>query len=307
MCTSLAREFRLAFRRACPLLPSLSFPKLFVSTLVYRLIHPPITMLSVYRWATAKDDAPRRPPSGHAVSRTSDPRSSTMSGVTYASKDESRDVHFVCQLPEGSKYAAEAQQLAGSIFSRKPAAGVNRIATDPNNQRTMVEDEQARRRRIDREQTTASRQRHSNKGLVHLKHKEARTDGHHTGHSHAVPCVHPRAAIEVVEEDGPSSMDRRHQGHHRPNSASEAVSPTSSADRCAHPGASQGFRHVGDTHTTYNMRQGPRQLFVSAPTGSDEAAVHNRLAAMAAKQGQVSKFFSFDVLVDLDPGGHGER
>ena len=48
-----------------------------------------------------------------------------------------------------------------------------------------------------------------------------------------------------------------------------------------------GFRHQSDTHTTYNItnRENGRQLFVSAPIGSREAAIHDQVVVKAAASG----------------------
>lgn len=48
-----------------------------------------------------------------------------------------------------------------------------------------------------------------------------------------------------------------------------------------------GFRHQSDTHTTYNIknRESGRQLFVSAPIGSREAAIHDQIVMKAATSG----------------------
>lgn len=50
------------------------------------------------------------------------------------------------------------------------------------------------------------------------------------------------------------------------------------------PEASRGFRHRGPTHTTFGLRSSSREMFVSAPNGSREAELHNRVATMGAEE-----------------------
>jgi hypothetical protein len=65
------------------------------------------------------------------------------------------------------------------------------------------------------------------------------------------------------------------------SSISRAMSTTSRNSR------QSGFRHQSDTHTTYNIknREDGRQLFVSAPIGSREAAIHDQVVLKAANSG----------------------
>jgi hypothetical protein len=53
-----------------------------------------------------------------------------------------------------------------------------------------------------------------------------------------------------------------------------------------------GFRHNSETHTTYNItnKDSGRQLFVSAPIGSREAAVHDQVVMQAATSGSRVSF-----------------
>lgn len=55
-----------------------------------------------------------------------------------------------------------------------------------------------------------------------------------------------------------------------------------------------GFRHNSETHTTYNIKNkdSGRQLFVSAPIGSREAAVHDQVVMQAATGGSRVSFVS---------------
>ncbi len=113
-------------------------------------------MRSFINWVAQRDDAPRRTAYGDSSTRyySSTPSSSAassteygggnesngtvvplvptsssgisrrpltqpfrMDGVTYASKDDKRNVQFVCHLPPGSVHTAKAQQLAGVIYT----------------------------------------------------------------------------------------------------------------------------------------------------------------------------------------------
>jgi hypothetical protein len=209
-----------------------------------------------------------------------------MSGVTYASKDSSRDVQFVCHLPEGSKHAAEAQQLAGSIFSRKAGKSDRRLTQGQNSAPAMLEDSAAQRRRAAENESSQHRgigrsRRHGDEELVVLGEEDE-----------YIPTSNARHG-SVRHNDDDHARNLRHQDTDS-DTASSAVNTATSAHRHAGTGQSgtQGWHHKTDSHTTYNMKTSTRQLFVSAPTGSHEAEIHDRLAAMAAKKGsgaEVSK------------------
>ena len=106
-------------------------------------------MASVLRWITARDDPPPRsrpsnPSSGDRHSaiavippRGNDDTSRTLfktsqvsrDGVTYASRDDKRNVEFVCHLPEGSRHARQAQEIAGGIYSGRSGEGKGLVRT----------------------------------------------------------------------------------------------------------------------------------------------------------------------------------
>lgn len=107
-----------------------------------RLNHHSI-MASIVRWITRRDERP--PASFHSHSSTSGSRPSTIivrreetsprtiirspmgpNSVTYASKDEKRNAQFICHLPAGSEHVMQAQNIAASMYSGRPAEGDTR-------------------------------------------------------------------------------------------------------------------------------------------------------------------------------------
>jgi hypothetical protein len=116
-------------------------------------------MASLVRWMMAPDENPsRRPANNTAVIRKEKDkpvylsrRSTDPDNVTYASKDEQRNVQFVCHLPAGSQHAAQAQKIAGAIFSRRPGDAGDRLLGGSGSADTkLLEDEDIARRREER-------------------------------------------------------------------------------------------------------------------------------------------------------------
>ena len=140
-------------------------------------------------------------------------------------------------------------------------------------------------------------------------------DGSHGGESHHddissttsrhAPAVMPSrhsqvksgSVVEVVVDDSDPVREEEHVRHsankHCVVSSSFGVAPSamSAASTGRHTQQSgAGFRYLSATHVTYNIKDkgNARQLFVSAPVGSSEAAVHDEVAARAASAASVS-------------------
>lgn len=123
-------------------------------------------MASIVRWITGRDERP--PASLHSHSSNSGSRLSTMivrreetsprtiirspigpNSVTYACKDEKRNAQFICHLPAGSEHAPQAQKIAASMYSGKPAEGNirgNKLLGDSGST-LFLEDDSGRTRR----------------------------------------------------------------------------------------------------------------------------------------------------------------
>jgi hypothetical protein len=123
-------------------------------------------MASIVRWITGRDERP--PATLHSHSSNSGSRPSTIivrreensprtivrspmgpNSVTYASKDEKRNAQFVCHLPEGSEHAMQAQKIAASMYSGRPAKGNTRgdKLLGDSSSGLLLEDETGRARR----------------------------------------------------------------------------------------------------------------------------------------------------------------
>ena len=219
-------------------------------------------MNSLVRWMTAPDDTPRRAPSrGNAhnavalrgnsrqLSRSAD-EGSQFDGVTYASKDDKRNVQFICHLPAGSQHAEQAQKIAGAIYTGRPSQANGKISSSGSGGRTNLLENSSR----------ASLPAHQDREAVDrgLRHDDE-----------------DRRDIRVIVDDEEEEHDRsqlrdtdmRGQSSRKPS----------------------GFRHNSDTHTTYNMTDygGRRKLFVSAPSNSREAEMHDQVATRAASVSMV--------------------
>lgn len=128
-------------------------------------------MASFFRWIAASDSPPPSASTTNShrsvvtirkekdralpVSR----RSTDPDTVTYASKDDRRNIQFVAHLPAGSHHAGQAQQIAGSIFTGRPGETGKKMLKADRNDRKLLEDEgiQTRRVRVEQERRKPGR------------------------------------------------------------------------------------------------------------------------------------------------------
>jgi hypothetical protein len=173
--------------------------------------------------------------------------------VTYASRDRKKDVQFVCHLPTGSRHAAQAQQIAGQIYTDTgPQIGL--LESGPASGQQLLE--------------SGEEGRHKKPQTRHEKAMAKQRQQQFSRHSQVA-----RADSEDTD-DGDDNESNSSVGRHAPS----RYGATPHAEAAV---KGSGFRKQSATHTTHYLEGNGRQLFVSAPNGSQEARLFDEVGAKA--------------------------
>lgn len=185
--------------------------------------------------------------------------------VTYASRDRKKDVEFVCHLPTGSRHAADAQLIAGHIYTdTSPPMGWLRSGTATDQQ--LLEN--------------GGKGRHDTSPTCHEKTKSKQQKQQQSSRHSQVAKTY---SGYVDDED---ENDNENDSNIDPNDSISSVGRHAPSRHRAAPKAEaairgSGFRKQSATHTTHYLEGDERQLFVSAPNGSQEARLFDEVSAKA--------------------------
>lgn len=205
--------------------------------------------------------------------------------VTYASKNDK--VKFVCNLPSNSQHLSAAQNLSLEIFTGIQGSSQRLVSDGPTRQDAKLLTARDELQRPGSQSATS-------RPAVSSASQESK----------------PRV-IEVEPTKLPSrissisrSGNQRHKStsplpsHNRQESRTEDVLRRSSdQDRRIQQrhqsSTTKGFKHTSETHETYVLRSGGgRELFASAPIGSETAKIHDQVAARAGSNEERHKSIS---------------
>ena len=200
-------------------------------------------MLSWLSKKASESDSANKPSARHGT-LISDVRDAAEARVTYASRDRQRDVQFVAHLPTGSRLASEAQEVIGHIYAgTTPHTGDQRLLGGQSRPTKALEYDKAER---------------------------------HQGRKSEAPPTSSAKARPYGNKDIDAKSDI-----HSSIGPDDSVSSVGRQGREAPRGGGAGFRKQSMTHTTHYVEGNGRQLYVSAPNGSQEARVFDEVAARA--------------------------
>jgi hypothetical protein len=182
--------------------------------------------------------------------------------VTYASRDRKKDVQFVCHLPTGSRHAAQAQQIAGQIYTDTgPQIGL--LGSGPASGQQLLESGEEDRH--EKPQTRHEKAMAKQRQQQFSRHSQvARADSEDTDDGDD-----NESNSDIGPDDSISSVGRHAPSRYGATPHAEAAVKGS------------GFRKQSATHTTHYLEGNGRQLFVSAPNGSQEARLFDEVGAKA--------------------------
>lgn len=215
-------------------------------------------MLSFWR---QKSSEPNKSPrnDSHIISGSTQ---SEQDRVTYASRDRKKDVEFVCNLPIGSRHAAQAQQIVGHIYTdTRPQIGSLGSGAALGQQFLEHEGEGRHEKSSSRHvKTTIKQKQQQFSRLSHVARADSEDRGDEDDYN---------SYSDTGPDDSRSSIGRHGPSHYR------AAPHANAAVR------GSGFRMQSATHTTHYLEGDERQLYVSAPNESQEARLFDEVAAKA--------------------------